>query len=224
MLRAEMDAPARLVIFDFDGTLVDSLGVALAAYNAVADRMGVRAVSEGEVPELRALPALGIIRHLGLSPWKVPRVVAAVRAEMKRGLAVAPPVPGVVDALHGLAANGCALGVLTSNSRDNAERFFRRHGFPPLESVVGGVGLFGKARALTKLLRARPATDDRCVYVGDEVRDVAAAREAGIPVVAVGWGYSTPAALGAVHPDALVEQPATLAASVISRLALADDP
>ncbi len=211
--------PARLAIFDFDGTLVDSLAAARAAYNAVAGRMGVSPVGEAEVSELRALGAMAGIRRLGLPLWKVPRVVAAVRTEMRRGLDEARPLPGVVAAVGELAARDCALAVLTSNSRENAERFLGRHGFPRFTEIVGGVGLFGKAGALRKLLRSRSASHEGCVYVGDEVRDVVAAREAGIAVVAVGWGFNDRAALEGAGADALVDAPASLAQSVVGLLA-----
>jgi len=214
ILRGVTNSAAPLVIFDFDGTLVDSLGVALTAYNSVAARFGVRVVSDAEMPELRALGAMAVIRRLGVPLWKVPRVVAAVRTEMKRGLDEAGPVPGIVAALNDLVATGCALGVLTSNSRENAERFFSRHGFPSFAQIVGGVGLFGKSKALRHLQRSRLAGAERCAYVGDEVRDIEAARAVGMPVVAVGWGYNDLAALEGTRPDVLVKRPAALARSV----------
>jgi phosphoglycolate phosphatase len=220
MLLPVKNEPAKLAIFDLDGTLVDSLAAALAAYNAVAGRLGVRPVSEAEVSELRALGAMGVIRRLGLPLWKVPRVVVAVRAEMRRGLDEARPPAGVVAAVGELAASDCALAVLTSNSRENAERFLGRHAFPPFTEIVGGVGLFGKTGALRKLLRSRSVSHEGCVYVGDEVRDVVAAREAGIAVVAVGWGFNDLAALEGAGADALVDAPASLAQSVVSLLAL----
>jgi phosphoglycolate phosphatase len=127
-------------------------------------------------------------------------------------------VPGIVAALSDLAATGCALGVLTSNSRENAERFLSRHGFPSFAQIVGGVGLFGKAKALRQLLRSRSAGAERCAYVGDEVRDVEAAREVGMPVVAVGWGYNDPKALEKAGPDAQVVRPSALARSIIALL------
>ncbi len=209
MLRNVTGQPAPLAILDFDGTLVDSLAVAFAAYNHVADRLGVRMVSEAEVSQLRALGAMQVIRRLGVPLWKVPRVVAAVRTAMKRGLDDARPIPGIVAALHDLA-RGFALAVVTSNSRENAERFLLRHDFPRFDAIVGGVGLSAKARTLRQVLRLRPGGSDRCVYVGDEVRDVAAAREVGIAVVAVGWGYNDRAALEGSHPDVLVDEPAAL--------------
>jgi phosphoglycolate phosphatase len=218
MLPPVTKEPRRLAIFDFDGTLVDSLAAALAAYNAVAGRLGVRPVGEAEVSELRALGAMAVIRRLGLPLWKVPRVVAAVRTEMRRGLDEAQPLPGVVAAVGELAASDCALAVLTSNSRENAERFLDRHGFPRFAEIVGGVSLFGKAGALRRLLRSRSVSHEGCVYVGDEVRDVVAAREAGIAVVAVGWGFNDRAALEGAGADALVEAPADLAESVFGLL------
>lgn len=208
----------RFAIFDFDGTLVDSMTVALAAYNGAAGRLGVRAVSESEVHTLRALGARRVIQHLGVPWWKVPRVVAAVRTGMKAGLDDARPVPGVVAALKDLAESGYVLGLLTSNSRKSAESFLRRHGFPDFEQVVGDVGVFGKAKALRKFLQSQGGRAGSCVYVGDEVRDVEAAHAAGISVAAVGWGYNDPAVLEESHPDVMVEHPATLVQGIMALL------
>jgi phosphoglycolate phosphatase len=203
------------VIFDFDGTLVDSLSVALAAYNAAADRLRVRVVSEPEVHELRALGARRVIQRLEIPLWRLPRVVSAVRAGMKTGLSDAYPQPGVVEALTDLAESGCALALLTSNSRESAGSFLARHSFPGFDQIVGEVGVFGKARGLRKMLRSRSERVADYVYVGDEVRDIEAARSARIRVAAVGWGYNHPTTLKESQPDALIEHPAELAQSVI---------
>lgn len=219
ILRRVTGRPVRLVIFDFDGTLVDSLPAALAAYNAAANRLGVREVSESEVHELRALGARRVVQRLNVPLWKLPRVVAAIRTGMEAGLDDAHPVPGVVDALSELAESGCALALLTSNSRQSAEGFLARHAFPVFDQIVGEVGVFGKAKALRRLLHSRSERVADFAYVGDEVRDVEAAHAARIPVAAVAWGYNEPIALEESQPDVLVEHPTTLAQGIIRLLA-----
>lgn len=120
--------------------------------------------------------------------------------------------PGITAALAALHAAGLQCGVLTSNTEANVRAVFSAAGIPAPELLSCGASLFGKGTRLRRLLRAAGVTPKEACLVGDEVRDLAAAREAGAHAVAVNWGYGDPLALAAAQPDHLATSPADLVA------------
>jgi phosphoglycolate phosphatase len=123
-----------------------------------------------------------------------------------------PFFPGIPEMLATLRAQGIRCGVLTSNSEENVRAVFDAASVPPPELLSCGSSLFGKGTRLRRLLRAAGVPPHEACLVGDETRDLAAAREAGARAVAVGWGYGESAALAAAQPDILAASPAELSA------------
>ncbi len=115
------------------------------------------------------------------------------------------PYPGIVDALHSLQSKGIRIGVLTSNNAALVHDFFNAHGFPTFDFVVSERTIFGKDKALKKILKRWGLQREEVVYVGDEPRDVTACRKAGIKVVAVTWGFGGKSGLASTPPDRLVD-------------------
>jgi phosphoglycolate phosphatase-like HAD superfamily hydrolase len=78
------------------------------------------------------------------------------------------------------------------------------------EAVVGYRRIYGKGDGIRRFLKGRIGLGQRAVYLGDEVRDIVAARKAGVDVAAVTWGYNTRELLAAHAPDYLIERPEEL--------------
>jgi phosphoglycolate phosphatase len=197
------------VLWDFDGTLADTFSLMVSAYNALASRKGLRPLEDPEAA--RGLSPLALLRTLGVPPARVPSLVAGVLAAVRRDMPAVPLFPGVPEALDALGRAGCRMSVLSSNSRDNILACLRANDVAgSFESVVGYRRIFGKGEGIRRCLRGRAAAGQRAVYVGDEVRDIAAARKAGVDVAAVSWGYNTRELLAEYDPDFLVERPGQL--------------
>jgi phosphoglycolate phosphatase len=195
----------RLVVFDFDGTLADSLSETIAVYNDEAD-------TAPDLPRLRAMRPWDVLRALHIPMWKVPLILAAVRRGMRDRIERVEPFAGVGAAVSGLRQAGARCAILSSNGRGNVERFLARHAMDEFEWVQCGASAFGKASRLRSLLKSLKPLPAASCYVGDEVRDVVAAEEVGLRSVAVTWGYSSRSALEAARPDLLVDTPEQLAA------------
>ncbi|TVQ88380.1 MAG: hypothetical protein EA400_09210 [Chromatiaceae bacterium] len=97
--------------------------------------------------------------------------------------------------LIGLAAAGRDLAILSSNSAANVDHVLGPRLRRLFRATVCGVALGGKAVRLRRLLRRAGVAPAQALYIGDELRDLAAARAAGVPAAAVAWGYNHPAAL-----------------------------
>ena len=196
----------RLVFWDFDGTLADTLITTVGASNRVAARHSLRPVED--VQSVRGLPPLALLRSRGLPLLRLPALVAEVLTALRGRMSEVRLFPGVDELLRVVARSGSPMGVLSSNSRDNILACLRANGVEGLfDSVIGYRRLFGKGRPLRRLLRARGLSGREALYVGDEVRDIEAARRAGADVAAVTWGFQAASLLAEHGPDHLVERP-----------------
>lgn len=202
--------PIKLVVCDFDGTLADSLAATVAIFNRLASDLGYRPIED--VAAARAMGTRQLLKHHGISVWRLPRLVRryhAAAAEEADRLKLFPGLPAALAALH---AGGVRLGVLSSNREDNIRRCLRANDAEEFFSfVVGYPKLFGKGKALRRIVRAERVDRSEALYVGDEVRDVEAAKKAGVAVAAVTWGFHAEALLRDSRPDHVVTEPGQLA-------------
>ena len=194
----------RLAIFDFDGTLADSAHWFVEAMNAAAPRFGYARLSAEEVEALRGVSNREIVRRLGIPAWKMPAIARHFRAEAERAAGSIRLFPGAAEALRALSARGVALAIVSSNS----EATIRRVLGPDLAALVShygcGASLFGKAAKLRRAVRRSGIPAYSAVAIGDEARDIEAAREAGLEAAAVLWGFASRGALAPLRPAHLV--------------------
>ncbi|HEY2733507.1 MAG TPA: HAD-IA family hydrolase, partial [Polyangiales bacterium] len=190
-------------IFDFDGTVADTFDAVVQVLNELAVEFGYHSADAEEVQRLRGLPPLEVAQRLGVAWPKVPQIVSRVRKEMMRSMPRVHPCEGVPEALQILRERGLALGLLTSNSRENVDLFLE-HNPIAFEFISTGSGLWSKHRRLASLLRRRKLLAAETAYIGDEVRDIEAGRKLGMRVVAVSWGYTAASLLAQHKPDHLL--------------------
>jgi phosphoglycolate phosphatase len=191
----------RLAIFDFDGTLSDSLPWFRGVLDDIADRFEFRRVDAEEREALRHCGPREVLRRLGVPMWKVPAIAAHMR-ELK-GRADIPLFDGARELIAGLAAEGVGLAMVSSD----AETGIRRSLGPQAAGCFGhydcSASLFGKAVKIRKAVKRFGCAPHQAIYIGDEVRDSEAAAKAGVAFGAVTWGYATMTALQACVPSEL---------------------
>jgi phosphoglycolate phosphatase len=198
------------MIFDFDGTIADSFESVLVVLNGLSEEFGYRRATREELPALRAMSAREVAKTLGVAWHQLPRIATRARQEMARSIGDVPPCAGIPEALAQLRARGVRLGMLTSNSRVNVDSFLSKNPALEFDFISTGSGLFSKHRRLKRVLAQQGlAVADAC-YVGDEVRDIEAAQQLGLRMIAVSWGYCTPELLASLSPDHLVRTAAEL--------------
>ncbi|WP_345971984.1 HAD hydrolase-like protein [Sulfurimonas diazotrophicus] len=185
----------KLVIFDFDGTLADSFPFFLTALNALAEKHRFRRIDAEQVETLRHYDAKQIIHQLHIPLWKVPMVAAAFRKNMAVSVAQIPMFPEVTEMLHALAQREIALSLVTSNSRENVLKILGRANTELLIHPQYGTHMFGKASKLKQILRQTGIDPSEAIYIGDEIRDLEAARAVKMDFGAVSWGYTRDEAL-----------------------------
>ncbi|NKE47673.1 HAD hydrolase-like protein [Roseomonas frigidaquae] len=192
----------RLALFDLDGTLADSRDLMFEALDQAARHFGFRRIDRTEAEALRDRDARTILRVLGVPLWKLPSIAAHIK-----GLATAAPppplFPGTTAMLARLRAAGVTLALVSSNSEVNARRALGAEASCCIGHWACDATLFGKASRFRQVLRRTGLLPGEAIAIGDELRDIAAARSAGLVAGAVAWGYALPSALAAAEPDIL---------------------
>ncbi|AMA58320.1 HAD family hydrolase [Bradyrhizobium sp. CCGE-LA001] len=197
--------PYSLAIFDLDGTLADSFPWFLRTINDVADRFDFRCVAQEEIEQLRHASSREILSRLEVPLWKLPAIARHARRLKAEAASEIPLFAGVEAMLRTLAENGVQLALVTSDSEANAREKLGEAAalFSHFDCAAS---LFGKPAKFRRVIRRAGVTPDRVIAIGDEVRDIDAARAVGIACGAVCWGYAAPAALRALGPDHVFER------------------
>ncbi|NEX21148.1 HAD-IA family hydrolase [Thiorhodococcus mannitoliphagus] len=186
------------------------MDIAFSAFERVGPEMGCKPLTRDELLAMRGMHVREVIREMGIPFYRVPRLAKRMREAMRADLMETPPVDGVVEALEALVARGYRVGILSSNARESVTEYAARHGLKGLDFIVGGAALLKKESALRRLLRRQRLAAREMLYVGDEVRDVEAARAVGVGAVAVSWGYNSAEGLARATPDHLLNHPSEL--------------
>ena len=201
------------LIFDFDGTIADTLLAALRIYNELAEENGFRLIDQEEVPTLQDMDTSRVLKFLNVPKRRVPLLLARGRRMLRGDILSIPPIDGMKETLPELREQATCFGVLTSNATENVEAFLEAHELRDLFSFISSTStLSGKSKHLRSIARTFSLDPSSMLYVGDEIRDVRAARKAAIDIAAVTWGFNSRDALAAESPRHLVDSPTDLLA------------
>lgn len=203
----EGGVPIRLVIFDFDGTLSDSGDWFLSVVDELARKFRFRTVQPDEVEMLRHRSSREVINFLGISRWKMPLIARHLRKLVGRNAHQIELFPGTPDLLERLADTGVRIALVTSNSEANARKILGEQHAARIDFYACGSSLFGKAPKFRRVLKKMGISATAALAIGDETRDIDAAREVGMRAGAVLWGYASEAVLTAHAPDTLFRAP-----------------
>jgi phosphoglycolate phosphatase len=201
----------RTIIFDFDGTLADTLEESRRIYNLLAADYSLREVLAEELPQLRNFSLLELLDHLGIPKRRVPTLLSRGTAIIRSNISRLPHITGLGEILPEMRSRAKSFGVLTSNAEENVDLFLKAHGlrehFDFISSTSRLTGKSGHLRAIRKTFSLQA---EEMLYVGDEIRDIKAAKKAGIAMAAVTWGFNSAESLAAESPEHLIHSPEEL--------------
>jgi phosphoglycolate phosphatase len=210
-----------LLVFDLDGTLIDSVPDLHAAINRMLQERGRQPLSLAEVKPMvgdggptlvaRALAAAGGDPSDATALRRFLELYEAAPARLTR------PYPQVPETLAALRRAGYRTAICTNKPQRATLVVLRALGLLPLFDAIAGGDRFAVRKPdpghLLGILRELGADPRRAVMIGDNEHDAAAARAAGLPVVLMRYGYAriSPESLGA---DALLDRFADLPATL----------
>jgi phosphoglycolate phosphatase-like HAD superfamily hydrolase len=195
---------ADVIIFDFDGTLADSAPVMADCANELAGKY--RYPKTDDWRKNRNKSTRELLRESGISWYRLPFFMRDMKRIFRSKMATVKPFDGIKEMLEILTSDKRLL-VLTSNKFEVVQEFLTRNGLEYFDRMECNIPLFGKSKALQRLLRSESLSAGDVVYVGDEVRDIEACHQAAVPVIAVTWGMNTRQRLAELNPGWLADSP-----------------
>lgn len=197
----------KIILFDFDGTIADTLLPALNILNGYLKENGYQRITADDLKKLRHMNPLQIVSHFKFPIWKLPALVKHVRDELSKHVEEIRIFPGVDKLIRDFKKNHYLLAVLSSNSQETIDRFLEFNKINVFNYVKCEPNILEKAKLLKKFLKDNRLSPSEVIYIGDEVRDIEACKNVGIQIISVSWGFNDAVSLRKMKPDFLVKKP-----------------
>ena len=199
----------KCVVFDFDGTLADSEKIIISIYDYFALRNN-RPQLTGEIKQkLRDGTTRQALRWAGVRFWQVPKLLNIARLEYKKRsskVKIFGGIRGVVKAL----GKDFDIYILSTNSEKTVRKILRNNDFKTPVTILKGSSVFGKDKALKRLLKNKRYDRSASWMIGDEMRDIIAGNRSGLKTIGVSWGLQSERGLGRAGPDYIAKAPQEL--------------
>lgn len=196
-----------LIIFDFDGTIADTLAVAAEIFNTVGYEFGLPKLSPEQFAELKQKRIHELMDLAGLSWLQLPLFIKRAREEFKKQIDIVVPIPGMPEVIQTLHKEGYRMGILTSNTAENVQHFLHKYDIDYFEFIIAPGSIFGKSGALKDILKRNKLKARQAIMIGDEMRDIKAAHKCKVDMIAVNWGFNAKELLVQGKPRFLVQHP-----------------
>ena len=219
---------APIIVFDLDGTLIDTAPDLIDTLNVVFAREGWAPVSYETARNLigggaRGMIARGIAAEgIAVAPAKVEQLFADFIAHYTEHIADrSQPFPGLTDALDVLASGGCRFAVCTNKLERLSVLLLKQLRLADRFAAICGQDTFGVQKPDPEVLRrtiaAAGGSLTHAIMIGDSLTDIRTARAAGIPVIAVDFGYSE-RPVSELGPDRIISHFAQLPSAIAAIL------
>ncbi|MEP3275236.1 MAG: phosphoglycolate phosphatase [Stappiaceae bacterium] len=203
-----------LLIFDLDGTLVDTAPDLVGTLNWVLQEQGIGTVPLEQARNFigqgaRAMLKMGFnTRGISLSGDQLETHVAQFLEHYQANISQnSRPFPGVLDAMNRFSSAGWQLAVCTNKLEHLAVKLLNELDLAQRFSIITGGDTFEKAKPdptpILGTMSKLNSSADEAIMVGDARPDIDGARNAGIPSIAVDFGYTTEP-VASLNPDRII--------------------
>ena len=202
---------AKVILFDFDGTIADTYQAVANITNQLSTEFGYKALDREELSLIKNLSSREIVRRSEISIFKLPFLVRRIRMELSKEIADIQPIQDIKQVLFELKHRGYILGIVTSNNQENVDIFLAKNQLDSLfRFIYSSTSVFGKHRVINQIIREHRLNRSNVFYVGDETRDIRSARKSRVRAIAVSWGFNSAEILQKYRPDYLIDCPQEL--------------
>jgi pyrophosphatase PpaX len=200
--------PITTLLFDLDGTLIESNTLILASYTATLEHFTGRKYEQEELLPFIGPPLKDVF--MNIDPARADDMIAAYRKHnLEHHDEYVEAYPYVVETLQQLKQAGFKLGIVTTKIRETAERGITVCGLDGLFDVVIGYDDINQPKPhpepVLKALEALGSTPEEAIMVGDNYHDIESGQNAGAKAAGVAWSIKGKQTLEAYKPEYMLE-------------------
>jgi len=197
----------RIILFDFDGTIADTVDTAADILNDLSTKYEYAKVTKEENKAMRDVTIQEMFKMKNVALYKLPFMMIDVKRELNKRIVHLKPIKGMATVLKELKKKDYKLAIITSNSKENVGHFLENNNLNFFDHIYTGTTLFGKAKVIQGFLKKNNAQLEKAIYIGDEIRDIEATKKVGIPIISVTWGLNSRKGLQRFQPEFLIDKP-----------------
>ena len=192
------------LLFDFDGTICDSLEALLESANPA-----MRFLRKPELTskDVREKGLIRILKENKIPRFVLPFIVVYVRRQLAKLIPDLKPFPQISKTIETLSKRH-TLGIITSNSSLNVQTFLKNNNLDKhIDFVYSSVNFLDKSARINNALIKHNLNKNETYFIGDETRDMKAAKHSGVKTIAVTWGIESEKLLSNSKPYLIVRSP-----------------
>ena len=196
------------LLFDFDGTLVDSFNCVMEKAILLAEEYNYRTIDFDKIETFREMSSKELIQFLKIPFYRIPKLIHIMRKHLRSEMHNLPPISDIYPVVEKLYNAKFSLGILTSNSVENVWMWLELHQMRRFFSFVHiESNYFSKKYLIKNTLKTYKLDKSETFYICDETRDIEAANKNDVKSVAVTWGYNSEKALLKYQPSFIAQNP-----------------
>lgn len=207
----------KAVIFDFDGTLADTEGLLRDIYNELAKQKKWRRKGRQQYRRLFTATVWHALAWSQLRPWRIWYLVRKTRQQLHTEAGRISLFKGIPQLIDQLYKEGWDLYVLSNNVTPTINLVLQNRAIMDKLIVLEKPTLLRKHIRISELIKRKGYDRSQVWMIGDERRDIAAARKAGVSSIAVTWGLQNKPGLKKARPTYIAEKPRDIAEFLKSR-------
>jgi phosphoglycolate phosphatase len=199
------------LIFDFDGTICDTFTPnTIKAFYSILPAKVKRKYSLESLDGLRNKSLSEMVEDSGVTQLEMILIGFRFRRLFSTLMKDFRIVSGMKESLARLHSSGARMFIVTTNKKSNIINFIKFNNIEYFEFISSEFSLGKKHTKILKIINQFKLDKEKTYYIGDEVRDIIAARESGINAVSVTWGLNNKEVLQENNPNYLVDNPVEL--------------
>lgn len=193
----------KIAIFDFDGVIVDSYNAILEVINEISRIKKIRHLSREDILNKSTKE---LLKELNIRWFEIPKYYRLAKKIVHLNKDLILLNPQIIEMFKYLNKDKIQLIILSSNSRNLIKDFIQKNlSYISFIEIIGDVSLFKKSKKIKEVIKKYRVNYDDIIYIGDEVRDIVAAKKVSISSIAVLWGKESEALLSEEKPNYIVK-------------------
>ena len=203
----------KTLIFDFDGTLSDSLDLMLDIAHKLTNKPQLK--NKADIERFRDLSLIKAVSELQIPKRLWPILLIKGRKMMADRLVELKLFDGIPEMIKKFNQQKFDMYIVSSNNKKTIMTILEKYKLSQyFINVYGGIGLLGKAKALGFIIKQVGLSPENVIYIGDETRDISAAHKNHIKSIGVSWGFMSKKNLQTENPWEIVDNVNQLIQSV----------